>query len=268
VKKTGTRAWRDSHWGVQAFSYFVILLIAIPVIALIARGLENQNWQALDKANLLAAIVVSLLTTLLSTLFIFLLGLPLAYFLAHNNFRLKNLLIVLIELPIVLPPTVAGLALLIAAGRRGLLGGVLEAFGVSIPFTMAAVVIAQVFVAAPLFIRAAQVGFEEISQEIEDAAHIDGASGYALFSQITFPLAFKSIAAGLTLSWARALGEFGATLLFAGSLVGRTQTLPLFIFTALESDIDAAVMASIILLAIAFLALVLSKYISRQEKFN
>lgn len=264
---TGTRRpFRDlGYWGFWIFSIIVVTMIAFPIIALILRGIENQNLQALYGPNLLYAISLSLLTTLLSTLIILALGLPLAYFLARNDFRLKNFLIVIIELPIVLPPTVAGLALLIAAGRRGLLGGLLGALGISIPFTMTAVVIAQVFVAAPLFIRAAQVGFQEVSREIEDSARMDGASGYALFSRITFPLASKSIAAGLTLSWARALGEFGATLLFAGSLVGRTQTLPLFIYTALESDVDAAVMASIILLVIAFLALILSKTISRQE---
>jgi len=146
------------------------------------------------------AILLSMITTLLSTLFTLLFGTPLAYVLARWRFPLRGLVRVLVELPIVLPPTVAGLALLLTAGRRGLLGPTLGTFGVNLPFTTAAVVFAQMFVSAPFYIRAAQVGFQTIPREIEDAARVDGAAGLTMFRRITFPLSRTALAAGLTLT--------------------------------------------------------------------
>jgi molybdate transport system permease protein len=174
----------------------------------------------------------------------------------------RRLLIVVVELPIILPTTVAGLALLIAAGRRGLLGPLLESVGITLPFTTGAVVIAQTFVSAPFFIRAAQVGFASVPREIEDAARVDGASGLMLFRWITLPLSATGLAAGLTLSWARAVGEFGATILFAGSIMGRTQTMTLLVYNLLESNLDAAVWTSLILLGLAFVALLLAQWLA------
>jgi molybdate transport system permease protein len=155
--------------------------------------------------------------------------------------------------------------LLITFGRRGLLGGLLGGVGISLPFTLPAVVIAQIFVSAPFYIRAAQVGFESIPREIEDAARVDGASRWTMARYITLPLAGNALASGLTLSWARALGEFGATILFAGSIAGRTQTMPLFVYNAFESNIDAAIWASVILLGLAFIALITSQWLSRRS---
>ena len=206
------------------------------------------------------------MTTALSSLVTIAIGTPLAYLLARWRFMGRRLLIVIVELPIVLPPTVAGLALLITAGRRGIFGPLLDSVGITLPFTTAAVIVAQTFVSAPFFIRAAQVGFAAIPPEIEDAARVDGASGLALFRHITLPLSATSLAAGLTLSWARAVGEFGATILFAGSIMGRTQTMTLLVYNVLESNLDAAVWASLILLALAFVALVLSQWFTRRAE--
>jgi len=167
----------------------------------------------------------------------------------------------LIELPIVLPPAVAGLALLITFGRRGLLGPALTALEISLPFTVYAVVMAQTFVAAPFYLRAAQLGFESVPDEIEDAARVDGAGGWALFWRVTLPLTVRALGAGLVLTWARALGEFGATILFAGSLQGVTQTMPLLIYTVIERDLNAAIWTGILLIGMAMVALILAAWL-------
>jgi molybdate transport system permease protein len=247
-------------------SILALLLLALPQIVLVFRGVQSRGWEGLPGSGVTEAIVLSMITTLLSTLLTLVLGTPLAYVLARWRFPLRGLVRVLVELPIVLPPTVAGLALLLAAGRRGLLGPVFGAFGISLPFTTAAVVVAQMFVSAPFYIRAAQVGFQTIPREIEDAARVDGAAGLVMFRRITFPLSRTALAAGLTLSWARALGEFGATILFAGSIAGRTQTMPLLVYNVLESNIDAAIWASLILLMLAFMALLLSQWLTRRSE--
>jgi molybdate transport system permease protein len=163
----------------------------------------------------------------------------------------------------ILPPAVAGLALLLTFGRRGLVGGALDSIGITIPFTPFAVILAQTFVAAPFYIRAAQVGFLSVSKEIEDAARVDGAPSLALFLRITLPLSSRALAAGLILCWARALGEFGATILFAGSLQGRTQTMPLLIYNIIERDLDAAVWTGLILIALALVAMIISQALAR-----
>jgi molybdate transport system permease protein len=237
--------------------------LALPQLILIVRGIQTRGWEGLPQSGIVEAITLSLMTTVLSSVFTVIIGTPLAYLLARWRFTGRRLLIVIVELPIVLPPTVAGLALLITAGRRGALGGLLGNFGISLPFTTAAVVIAQIFVSAPFFIRAAMVGFSAIPREIEDAARVDGAGGLSLFWHVTLPLSATALGAGLTLSWARALGEFGATILFAGSIANRTQTMTLLVYNILESNIDAAIWASLILLTMAFLALVFSQWLSR-----
>ena len=179
------------------------------------------------------ALRLSLITTAVSMFFIVLLGTPLAYSFARYDFPLKRPLNVLVELPIVLPPVVAGLALLMAFGRRGLLGSTLAIFGISLPFTPAAIILAQVFVSSPFYIRAVQNRFASVPVEIEDAASIDGAGSWRILRSITLPLSRQAMLTGLLLSWARALGEFGATILFAGNLQGRTQTMPLLVYGAL-----------------------------------
>jgi molybdate transport system permease protein len=157
-----------------------------------------------------------------------------------------------------MPPAVAGLALLLTFGRRGALAGTLNALGISLAFSTAAVVLAQTFVSAPFFIRAAQVGFENVPREVEDAARVDGAGTLAIFRWVMLPLAARALGAGLALSWARAMGEFGATILFAGSFAGRTQTMPLLVYGILETDLNAAIWTSLLLLALAFGALLVA----------
>jgi molybdate transport system permease protein len=159
----------------------------------------------------------------------------------------------LVDLPIVLPPAVAGLALLLLLGRRGLLGGSLEAVGLAIPFTTIAVVVAQTFVAAPFFVRAARSGFAAVDLDLEDAARVDGAGERAVLRHVTLPLAAPALAGGLVMTWARALGEFGATIMFAGNVTGRTQTLPLVVYGEFQAgDLDAAIAAAAILVLAAF----------------
>jgi molybdate transport system permease protein len=260
------RRWWDifGRLTMTAIGLLFLLFLVLPIFALILRSVITQAWQNVPDTSIQAAISLSFITTGISLALTALLGTPLAYVLARRQFPLKCWLNVLIELPIVLPPAVAGLALLLTFGRRGLLGGVLEDAGILIPFTTAAVIIAQVFVSAPFYVRAAQIGFRAIDREIESAARVDGANGSALFWYITLPLAARALAAGLVLSWARALGEFGATILFAGSLQGRTQTMPLLIYNIIERDLDAAVWTGVILIALAVVALVLSQLLTQR----
>jgi molybdate transport system permease protein len=160
----------------------------------------------------------------------------------------------------VLPPAVAGLALLLTLGRRGWLGPTLSALGVELPFTTAAVVIASFFVAAPFFVRAARSGFMAVPREYEEAARVEGATEWDVFRFVTAPIAAPALFGGAILCWARALGEFGATIMFAGQFLGRTQTMPLAIYAALESDLDAAMGLSLLLLIISFVVLVLFRH--------
>jgi molybdate transport system permease protein len=243
-----------------------LVFLLLPLVALVVRVVMVRGWEASPDTGIVEAISLSFATTAVSALLTVTFGTPLAYLFARRRFPLKRLLNLLIELPIVLPPAVAGLALLIAFGRRGLLGSTLLSIGVSLPFSPAAVVLAQTFVAAPFYIRAAQVGFAGVPREIEDAARVDGAGGWALFRLITLPLSLRALSAGLVLSWARALGEFGATILFAGSLQGRTQTMPLLIYTVLERDIDAALWTGLILVGLALAALLVSGWLARGEE--
>lgn len=245
----------------------MLLLIGLPLVALVARALGGLA--APDALSLVAsrpvidAVTLSLGTTAASILAIVVLGTPLAYVFAHYQFPLKRFFNLLVELPIVLPPVVAGLALLMAFGRRGLFGGSLAMLGISLPFSTPAVVIAQVFVAAPFYIRAAQVGFQSIPADLEEAASIDGASEWQTFRHIVLPMTARALIAGLVLSWARALGEFGATVLFAGSLRGVTQTMPLLVYNALEQDFNAALWAGVLLVWVAMVALGLMRWLSR-----
>ena len=230
----------------------MIALFILPLIALVWRAVVLVDGQPdFGDASLITSLSLSLLTTSASMLLVVLLGTPLAYVLSRHQFRLKKLLAIVVELPIVMPPVVAGLALLSAFGRRGLLGIPLSFLGIQLPFTPIAVIIAQVFVSSPFYIRAAQSSFNALSPELEEAARIDGASAWKTFRQVMIPLSSPALLSGLLLSWARALGEFGATILFAGNLVGSTQTMSLLVFTALERDLGATYTTALILLTLA-----------------
>lgn len=241
----------------------------VPLAVLIVRTFATLDQSSsLMVEEVISAILISLGTTTISIIIIIMLGVPLAYVFARFDFPLKSLLNVLIELPIVMPPVVAGLALLMTFGRRGLLGPPLDVVGITLPFTTAGVVTAQVFVSMPFFVRAAQVRFQSVPMEIEAAAMIDGASSWQIFWRITLPLSLKGLVAGLLLSWARASGEFGATILFAGSLRGRTQTMPLLVYNALERDLNAALWSALILIGIAILALGAMRWLAQAVADN
>jgi molybdate transport system permease protein len=236
-------------------------LIVLPILGLVGRAIQAQAFGALLAPATFSALRLSAVTTLISQAIILLVGTPFAYLLALGRFPLRGLLNTLVELPIVLPPAVAGLALLVTFGRRGWLGGGLALWGIQLPFTLAAVVVAQVFVAMPFYIRAAVTGFRAVPITLIEAAQVDGAVGWPLWWRIMLPLAYRNLIAGALLSWARSLGEFGATLLFAGSLQGRTQTLPLYIYNVLERDINAAMAVGVLLAGVALLTLSVSRWL-------
>jgi molybdate transport system permease protein len=240
--------------GLYGSALVLALFLGLPVAALVIRALGGGAIAAsLTSPAVVDALVLSLLTTSVSLMLTVVVGLPLAVVLARRRFAGKRLVETLIDLPIVLPPSVAGLALLLVFGRRGALGGPLETFGLTIPFTTIAVVMAQAFVSAPFFVRSARAGIAAVDRDIEDAARADGASELELFRAITVPLAGSSLAAGLVMCWARALGEFGATIMFAGNVEGRTQTLPLVVYSEFGAGhLESSVAAAAILVLAAF----------------
>ncbi|HKZ90692.1 MAG TPA: ABC transporter permease subunit [Candidatus Limnocylindrales bacterium] len=235
---------RVARLGSGALAAIALLFLGLPVAALLARALFSGALRDAPAGALVDALILSLATSLVSVVVIVLLGSPLAWVLARRTFRGKAIAETLVDLPIVLPPTVAGLALLLAFGRRGVTAPALELAGLSIPFTTLAVVVAQVFVSAPFYIRAARAGLQSVDRELEEAAAVDGAAGDQVLRRITIPLA------------APALGEFGATIMFAGSIAGRTRTLPLLVYAEFQDTLDAAVVAASVLVMAAIGVLV------------
>jgi molybdate transport system permease protein len=230
------------------------LFLGLPILVLVVRAAVGGSLaRSLVAPAVLDAIGLSLVTTSASLAITVAIGLPLAYVLARRTFPGKRLAEIVIDLPIVLPPAVAGLALLLVFGNQGLLGSPLAALGWTIPFTTAAVILAQTFVSAPFFVRSARAGIAGVDRDLEDAARVDGASESYLFRTITVPLASSALAAGVVMSWARALGEFGATIMFAGNVEGRTQTLPLVVYAEFGAgDLDASIAAAAVLVLAAF----------------
>lgn len=230
-----------------ALGVATLTLQVLPTVVLLARGLAPESIGTLLRPAAAEALRLSLITTLTSMSTVVLLGTPLAYLLARHDFRGRRLLDALVDLPLLLPPVIAGVGLLLVFGRRGLIGAPLAEMGVNIAFTSWAVVMAQVFVASPFFVRALKSGFASVPGELAAAALMDGASRFRLFVSVFFPLALPAFIEGLVLAWARALAEFGATIVFAGSLQGRTRTLPLAVYAALESDLNSAIALSALL---------------------
>jgi len=250
----------QSGWLFIIPGVLLVFLFGLPLLALFWRATGKDFFTYALSDTALAALKLSLLTSLVSVVVSLLVGTPLAYFLTRWEFPGRTLFELLIDLPVVLPPSVAGLALLIAFGRQGLFGSWLTLVGVTLPFTTTAVVIAQTFVSAPLFVRSARIGFSGIDPQLEEAAHVEGANQWQMFSQVMFPLAGRAIFSGAILAWTRALGEFGATILFAGNLEGVTQTMPLAIYLGFERNLDVAVALSVVLvLASIFLLAVMRK---------
>jgi molybdate transport system permease protein len=243
----------------------MLLFIGLPLMSLLLRAGSNALAANLLSQGVVQAVLLSLMTSTLATLLAVLLGTPLAYLLARYNFRGRTLVETLIDLPMVLPPAVAGVALLMAFGRRGVLGTHLSDIGLELAFTQAAVVLAQLFVAAPFYIKSAIAGFSRIERAAEEAAALDGAGGWLTFRHITVPLAAPALFGGTVMTWARALGEFGATIIFAGNFPGRTQTMPLAIYIGFELDLGVALTLSLVLLVISFAVLVIVKGLLRQR---
>ena len=255
------RGGARSPWGersVAAVGALLVIFLGLPVVALVGRAvLDGSLAVTLTSRVVLDALVLSLITTAVSLSITVALGLPLAFVLARRSFPGKGWLEAVIDLPIVLPPSVAGLALLIVFGRRGLFAGPFEFLGIAVPFTTIAVILAQTFVSAPFFIRSARTGIAAVDRDLEDAARVDGASERELFRRITVPLASAALAAGLVMTWARSLGEFGATIMFAGNVEGRTQTLPLVVYGEFQNgNLDSSIAAAAILVLAAFGVLV------------
>ena len=233
-----------------AATVIYLLFIGLPVLALLIRAAQHGNFLTGLVGDLaLTALRLSLITSGISMGIVLLVGTPFAYLLARNNSWILRIVDSLIELPIVLPPVVAGVAMLMAFGRQGVLGPVLETLGIGLPFTTGAVVFAQIFVAAPFYIRSAKLGFQSVARDYEDISQTLGISPWGTFWRLTVPLAAPSLLTGFALAWARSLSEFGATIMFAGNLMGKTQTMPLAIMTAMESSLDSALALSVLLLA-------------------
>ena len=233
-----------------------LLFVGLPFAALFIRGVGQEGfWGAMGEGTVLSALRVSFVTSAITVAVTAVAGTPLAYLLARSRSRWKGLIDSLIELPIVLPPIVAGLSMLMAFGREGIIGGALESVGVSLPFTMTAVVFAQLFVGAPFYIRSARIGFEGVDPGLEDIAATLGAAPAKVFLRVSLPMASRALVAGMVLCWTRAISEFGATIMFAGNLPGKTQTMPLAILAALETDIASALALAAVLAVISLAVL-------------
>lgn len=251
-----------------ATAAFAIFFVA-PFVGLIERAARNRDvWNLLSADVAREALVLSLWTSTLSTAIAIVFGTGVAYLLARSSFPGKALVDAIIDLPIVLPPTVAGVALLTAFGRRGLIGQPVDDwFGFTFGFSTLAVIMAQLLVASPFYVRAAKGGFESIDPQMTRVAYTLGASRTRTFLRVVLPQTWPALLAGIVLCWARAMGELGATLIFAGNLQGRTQTMPLAIIQAFEGTslgLDGAIALSLILLAVALAVLVLFRVVTRR----
>jgi molybdate transport system permease protein len=237
----------------------VLAFLLLPLVALFLRVPPGTLVTQLGSEAARDALLVSLKTSLIAHAFVLAIGTPAAYLLATRRFRGRDLVVTLTELPLVLPPAVAGIGLLAAFGRAGLLGGTLDAFGISIPFTQTAVVLAVLFVSSPFYVRFAIAAFESVDRSYLDASRTLGAGSRRTFFRVALPLAGGGLSAASALAFARGLGEFGATIMFAGSLQGVTETLPLAIYAQLDLDFDVALAIGALLVLVSVTVLVALK---------
>jgi molybdate transport system permease protein len=248
-------------------SITLVAFLVVPLAAIFIRALPSgEIGESLGDPVVREALTLSLVTTAFTLIIAIVLGTPVAWLLARHRFRGRDLLDTLFDLPMVLPPAVAGVALLMAFGRRGVFGPFLsDTFGIEIPFTTTAVILAQAFVATPFYVKAAKAGFESVDQGMEQVAATLGLSRVQTFASITVPLALPALMGGAVMAWARALGEFGATIMFAGNFSGRTQTMPLAIYETMESgELNAALVLSGILVIVSFSVLIAFKMLARR----
>ena len=241
----------------------LLLFILVPLAALLLHTPPGTLLDSLRQDSATQALKLSLVTTLVTLLIALLFGTPAAYVLARWRFPGKRVLDSIVDLPIVVPPAVAGVALLLAFGRDGLLAPQLSALGVQLSFSTAAVVLAQLFVASPFYVRAARAGFLTVDRTLEDASASLGYGGWGTFRRVTVPLALPSLIGGAVLTWARALGEFGAPIMFAGNLMGVTQTMPLAVYLNLEGgDLNSAVALSVVLVLVSLVVSLVVRIVS------
>ncbi|MBX6389741.1 MAG: molybdate ABC transporter permease subunit [Frankia sp.] len=260
ARRRGRRSARAGRTPpvVAAAGLVAAAFLLLPLAGLVIRAPWRELPTLLAQPVARDALRLSLVSATLATLLCLLAGVPLAWLLARGSVPGRSLLRALVTVPLVLPPVVGGVALLLAFGRRGIVGRYLDAwFGISLPFTTAGVVVAEAFVAMPFLVVAVEGALRSADQRYEEAAATLGASRWVTFRRVTLPMIAPSLAAGAVLCWARALGEFGATITFAGSFPGTTQTMPLAVYLALESDPDAAVALALVLLAVAVAVLAL-----------
>jgi len=234
-----------------------LLFFLLPLVGLIVRAPWDQAIGAIGSPETGTALGLSLFCSLAATAVALVLGIPLAFVLSKTTGNLRSVIRALTTLPMVLPPVVGGVALLLAFGRKGLVGSILyQAFGIQIPFTTAAAVMAETFVAMPFLVIAVEGGLRSLDPRYEEAARALGARGWMVFARVTLPLLRPAIFSGAVLCWARALGEFGATITFAGNFPGRTQTVPVAVYVALETRPESGIVLSLILLAVSLAVLV------------
>jgi len=260
---TDTATLTRLNWRLALASLPLVLFLVVPLAGLLLRVSPSNLVSSLGEKQVVQAISLSISTTLITAFITLLLGTPVAFVLARKKFFGRTLLDAIIDMPLVLPPAVAGVALLITFGRRGYLSPILG--GMEIPFTEVAVILAQLFVASPYYIKSAAAGFASVNHELEQAAAVDGASRSQIFRTVVLPLSLPSIIGGIVMTWARALGEFGATIIFAGNFPGRTQTMPLAIYIGFEIDLRIALALAVTLLAMSFLVLAIVKGILGQR---
>lgn len=240
-------------WPALVLAGAAIAFFALPFIGLLWRAPWGRIGEILGRANVREALVLSIQTSVISAAIAIVLGVPLAWLLARVDFPGRSLVRALAVLSMVLPPVVGGVALFASLGRRGLFGQYLDDwFGIRLPFTTAAVVIAQTFVAMPFLVLTVEAALRQVDRRVEEAARTLGAGRWYVFVRVTLPTIRPALIAGAVLAWARALGEFGATITFAGNFPGRTQTMPLATYLALETDADEAVMIALVLIAVSF----------------
>lgn len=253
-RATTTAHWRRRGFGVATFilAAALVALLALPTLALFLTTSPSEILAGFRHPVAGAALLLSLYTTLISLAIVVVLGTPLAWWLSRAKGGVGRIVETLVALPVVIPPAVAGIALLLAFGRKGLLGPAFERLGWTVSFSSTAVVLAQVFVSAPFYVQGARAAFGGLDGALLVVARSLGAGPARVFLRVVLPLARPGLVASAAMAWARALGEFGATLMFAGNLPGRTQTLPLAIYTALESDLRAAQALSLLLVVVAF----------------
>jgi molybdate transport system permease protein len=240
-----------------AIAVVAVASFALPLAGLLWRAPWSSAWHQLSSRAALDALRLSLLTSVTATALAIVLGVPLAWVQARVEYRGKRLVRAVTTLPMVLPPVVGGVALLFALGRRGIVGSELDRVGIHLPFTTAGAVVAETFVAMPFLVLTLEAAFRTTDRRLEDAARTLGAGRAEVFRRVTLPLVRPSLIAGSVLCWARALGEFGATITFAGNLPAKTQTLPLFVYLKFEgSETDAAIVLSLVLVVVSLLVVV------------